>query len=131
MTTRWRWPPRLKTWPAAMPMRMAMSAVMDSLLARPRTPSVPKRERDIALNLSHRLRNREGLAGAGDVVDADDGGPAPRGLDRQPDRRGIAAARLGNSREAADEAFARRAHQDRITGVGQPGGAGDQRHVLF
>src|SRR5262245_34607920 len=131
MTTRWRWSPRLKTCPAAMPMCMAISAVIGVLLARPRTPSVPKRERDIAPNLSHRLRNREGLAGASDVVDADDGSATPRGLDRQPDRRGIAAARLGNSGETADEAFARRAHQDRIAGIGQPRRAGDQGHVLF
>ena len=82
-------------------------------------------------NLSHCRRNREGLAGAGDVVNADDGGAAPGRLDRQPDRGGIAPARLGDAGQPADEALARRADQDRIAGIGQAAGAGDQGDVLL
>src|SRR5215831_8969682 len=114
-----------------MPMRMAISAVIGVLLARPRTPSVPKRERDIAPNLSHRLRNREGLQGPGDVVDANDGGAPAGRFDRQPDRGGIAVAGFGDSSELADEALARRSHQDRITRLGQPPRARDQGDVLL
>src|SRR5215475_3791880 len=120
MTTRWRWSPRLKTCPAAMPMCMAISAVIGVLLARPRTPSVPKRERDIAPNLSHRLQNREGLQGPGDVVDANHGGAPAGRFDGQPDRGGIAAARVGDRGKLADEALARRSHQHGITRIGQP-----------
>ena len=42
MTTRWRWLPRMKRRPAAMPTRNATSAVMGWRLAVPRMPSVPK-----------------------------------------------------------------------------------------
>src|SRR5215213_10024894 len=47
MTTRWRWSPRRKWAPAAWPTRSAVSAVIGSLLVRPRIPSVPKNLRVI------------------------------------------------------------------------------------
>src|SRR5277367_1636957 len=42
MTTRWRWAPRVKMRPAAMPAFMAISGVRAVVLVRPRMPSVPK-----------------------------------------------------------------------------------------
>lgn len=47
ITTRWRWSPRRKTRPAAMPTRKAVSAVIAPSLALPRIPSVPKYLRTI------------------------------------------------------------------------------------
>src|SRR5690348_16651103 len=52
MTTRWRWSPRRKCAPAACPTRRAVSAVIGSLLVRPRMPSVPKNFRVIAAGLA-------------------------------------------------------------------------------
>src|SRR5215218_7396329 len=112
MTARLRYPDFLKTRPAAMPMRMAVSAVMGSLFARPRTPSVPKRERDIEGNLLHCRPNSESLTGRHDVVDPHDGSAPPHRLDRQPSRCRIAIGGLVHSRQLADEAFARAADQD-------------------
>ena len=45
--SRWRWSPRRKTRPAAMPTRKAVSAVIAPSLALPRIPSVPKYLRTI------------------------------------------------------------------------------------
>src|SRR3954447_6048845 len=42
MTTRWRWSPRRKCTPAAIPTHSAVWAVIGSLLVSPRMPSVPK-----------------------------------------------------------------------------------------
>src|SRR3954452_22462447 len=47
MTTRWRWSPRRKCWPAAIPTHSAVCAVIGSLLVSPRMPSVPKNFRVI------------------------------------------------------------------------------------
>jgi len=68
---------------------------MGAVLARPRTPSVPKRERGIRRD-SYRIcrPDRESLAGAGHVVHAQDGGAMLCRLDRQPDRGRIALPRL-------------------------------------
>ena len=61
------------------------------------------------------------MAGAGDVMNADDGGAATGRLDGQPHRGRIAPARLGDPGQPADEALARRADQHRIAGIA-PGG---------
>ena len=42
MTMRWRRDESRNTWAAARPMRIAISLVMGSWFATPRTPSVPK-----------------------------------------------------------------------------------------
>ena len=81
--------------------------------------------------LSHRLRDREGLPRAGDVVDAQEGCTAPGRLDRQPDRRRIATTRLLGAGQPAYEALARRTDQHGIAALGQPAGAGDQVDVLL
>src|SRR5579885_572215 len=131
MTTRWRWPPRLNTRPAAMPILMAISAVMGSELARPRTPSVPKRERDMFfLSLPHCRGNREGLASRCNGMNAHDGGSAPNRLNSQPDRGGIALRRLLDAGQLADEALARAADQDGIARFGEASGSGNQLELL-
>src|SRR4051812_19545859 len=77
-----------------MPMRIAISAVIGLELARPRTPSVPKRERVIVLFLSYRRPDGEGLAGGPDIVHPQDGRPPPGGPDRPPDPPRGAPARV-------------------------------------
>src|SRR5215213_6619710 len=52
MTTRWRWSPRRKCAPAAIPTQSAVCAVIGSLLVSPRIPSVPKNLRVIARALA-------------------------------------------------------------------------------
>src|SRR5438105_13059678 len=100
-----------------MPMRMAISAVIGSLLARPRTPSVPKRRRDIVGNLSHCRRNREGLSGGDDVMDTHDRGTPAGRLDGKPDRCRIAPARLADAGQPADQTRAPGSEQDRAAGT--------------
>src|SRR4051812_16061313 len=113
-----------------MPMRMAVSAVIGLELARPRTPSVPKRERVIALFLSYRRPDGEGLAGAGPVMPPQDGRAEPGSLDGQPDRRRIAPAGLRDPRQLTDKALARGADEHRIARGSQPSRPFDQRQVL-
>src|SRR5215212_5500037 len=113
-----------------MPMRMAISAVIGLALARPRTPSVPKRERVSVLFLSYRRPDGEGLAGARDIVHPQDGRPQAGSLDGQPDRRRVAPTGFFDPRQLTNEALARGADQNRIAGGGKPSRAFDQGQVL-